>query len=71
MGVSGQRHAPTVLYPLGKGPRYPLDRRLVGLGAGLDTEARSEVLKRWGAPRGALSVLGGGGDLFTRDIYFK
>jgi hypothetical protein len=30
MGVSGQRHAPVALYPLGKDPRYPLDRRLGG-----------------------------------------
>jgi hypothetical protein len=30
MGVSGQRHAPAALYPLGKGPRYRLDRRLGG-----------------------------------------
>jgi hypothetical protein len=30
MGVSGQRHAPAALYPRGKGPRYPLDRRLGG-----------------------------------------
>jgi hypothetical protein len=30
IGVSGQHHAPAALYPLGKGPRYPLDRRLGG-----------------------------------------
>jgi hypothetical protein len=35
MGVSGQRHASTALYPREEDPRYPLDRRL-----GLDTEAR-------------------------------
>jgi hypothetical protein len=29
-GVSGQRHAPAMLYPQGKDPRYPLDRRLGG-----------------------------------------
>jgi hypothetical protein len=29
-GVSGQHHAPAALYPRGKGPRYPLDRRLGG-----------------------------------------
>jgi hypothetical protein len=29
-GVCGQRHAPAALYPRGKGPRYPLDRRLGG-----------------------------------------
>jgi hypothetical protein len=28
--VSGQGHALAVLYPLGKDPRYPLDRRLGG-----------------------------------------
>jgi hypothetical protein len=28
MGVSGQRHAPAALYPWGKDPRHPLDRRL-------------------------------------------
>jgi hypothetical protein len=27
MGVSGQRHAPAALYPLGKDTRYPLERR--------------------------------------------
>jgi hypothetical protein len=30
LDVSGQLHAPTAL-TLGKGPQYPLDRRLVGL----------------------------------------
>jgi hypothetical protein len=30
MVVSGQRHAPAALYPRGKDPRYPLDRRLGG-----------------------------------------
>jgi hypothetical protein len=30
MGVSGQRHAPAVLYPRGKDLRYPLNRRLGG-----------------------------------------
>jgi hypothetical protein len=30
MGVSGQRHAPAALYPRGKDPWYPLDRRLGG-----------------------------------------
>jgi hypothetical protein len=29
-GVSGQRHAPAALYPRGKDPRYPLDRKLGG-----------------------------------------
>jgi hypothetical protein len=29
-GVSGQRHASAMLYPWGKDPRYPLDRRLGG-----------------------------------------
>jgi hypothetical protein len=29
-GVSGQHHASATLYPRGKGPRYPLDRRLGG-----------------------------------------
>jgi hypothetical protein len=28
MGVSGQRHAPAALYPRGKNPRYPFDRKL-------------------------------------------
>jgi hypothetical protein len=30
MGLNGQRHAPAALYPQGKDPRYPLDRRLDG-----------------------------------------
>jgi hypothetical protein len=29
-GVSGQRHASVALYPRGKDPRYPLDRKLGG-----------------------------------------
>jgi hypothetical protein len=29
-GVSGQCHASAALYPQGKDPRYPLDRRLGG-----------------------------------------
>jgi hypothetical protein len=29
-GVSGQRHTPAALYPRGRTPRYPLDRRLDG-----------------------------------------
>jgi hypothetical protein len=29
-GVSGQRHAPAMLYRRGKDPRYPLDGRLGG-----------------------------------------
>jgi hypothetical protein len=44
MGVSGQRHAPAAPYPRGKDRRYPLDRRLGGLRAGLDTEARGKIL---------------------------
>jgi hypothetical protein len=44
MGVSGQRHALAVLYPRGKDPRYPLDRRLVGPRASLDAEARRKIL---------------------------
>jgi hypothetical protein len=31
MGVSGQFHVPAALYPRGKDPRYPLDRRLGAL----------------------------------------
>jgi hypothetical protein len=44
MRVSGQRHAPAALYPRGKDPRYPLDRRLGGPRAGLDAEARRKIL---------------------------
>jgi hypothetical protein len=44
MGVSGQRHAPAALYPLGKNPRYPLNRRLGGPRAGLDAGARRKIL---------------------------
>jgi hypothetical protein len=29
-GVSGQRHAPAALYPMGKDRLYPLNRRLGG-----------------------------------------
>jgi hypothetical protein len=49
MRVSGQRHAPAALYPRGKDPRYPLDRRLgggwVGLRAGLDARTRRKILR--------------------------
>jgi hypothetical protein len=31
MGVSGQLHALSALYPRGKGPRYPLNMRLGGM----------------------------------------
>jgi hypothetical protein len=46
MGVSGQRHAPAALYPRGKDPRYPLDRRLGGTQSrsGLDAGARRKIL---------------------------
>jgi hypothetical protein len=30
LGASGQHHAPAALYPRGKDPRYPLERRLGG-----------------------------------------
>jgi hypothetical protein len=30
MGVNGQRHVPTALYPQGKDTQYPLDSRLGG-----------------------------------------
>jgi hypothetical protein len=40
MGVSGQRHSPTALYPRGKDPRYPLYRRLDGP---QDTEASGTI----------------------------
>jgi hypothetical protein len=43
-GVSGQRHAPVLSLPTEKDHRYPLDRRLVGLRAGLDTEARIKII---------------------------
>jgi hypothetical protein len=42
-GVSGQRHAPSALYPRGKDLRYPLDRRQGGSRAGLDTEVRGKI----------------------------
>jgi hypothetical protein len=44
MGVSGKRHDPGALYPQGEEPRYPLDRRLVGIRAGLDTKVREKIL---------------------------
>jgi hypothetical protein len=48
MGVSGQRHTSATLYPRGKDPLYPLNRRLVGLRAGLDTEARGKTFASTG-----------------------
>jgi hypothetical protein len=44
MGLSGQRHAPAALYPRGKDPRYPLDRKLGGPQSRLDAEARRKIL---------------------------
>jgi hypothetical protein len=44
MGLCGQRHAPAALYLRRKDPLYPLDRRLGGLRAGLDAEARRKIL---------------------------
>jgi len=46
-GVSGQRHAPAALYSKGKDRRYPLDRKLGGLKAGLDKKALPEIEPRW------------------------
>jgi hypothetical protein len=43
-GVSGQYRALAMLYLRGNDPRYPLDRRLGGPRAGLDTEARGKIL---------------------------
>jgi hypothetical protein len=36
MGVSGQHQAPATIYPRGKDPQYPFDRRLGG--PNLDSE---------------------------------
>jgi hypothetical protein len=44
MGVSGQCHAPATLYPQGKNPWYPLDKRLDGPRPGLDAEAGGKIL---------------------------
>jgi hypothetical protein len=45
MGVSCQHRAPATIFSPGKEPQYPLDRRLGGvLRAGLDTEARGNIL---------------------------
>jgi hypothetical protein len=46
--------------PPEKDPRYQ-----VGLRAGLDTEARAEVLKLLGAPRGRCWSCGGGHDFIV------
>jgi hypothetical protein len=43
-GVSGQRYAPAALYPQQRTPGTLGIRGLVGLRAGLDTEARRKVL---------------------------
>jgi hypothetical protein len=42
-GVNGQRHALAALYPLGKDPRFPLDRRLGGPQS-QDAGARRKIL---------------------------
>jgi hypothetical protein len=50
MGVSGQRHAPAVLYPRGKDPGTHFTGGWVGPRAGLDTEARGKILCRGSNP---------------------
>jgi hypothetical protein len=42
--VSGQRHAPSVLYPLERTPGTHCTGGWVGPRAGLDTEARGKIL---------------------------
>jgi hypothetical protein len=44
MGVSGQRHAPAALYPLGKSPGTHWIGGWVGLRAGLDAGAGRKIL---------------------------
>jgi hypothetical protein len=44
MGVSGQRHAPTALYPRERTPGTHWTGGWVGPRAGLDTEAREKIL---------------------------
>jgi hypothetical protein len=44
MGVSGQRHAPTALLSLGKGPPVPIVQEAGWARAGLDTEVRGKIL---------------------------
>jgi hypothetical protein len=48
------RHVPAALYPWGKNPRYPLDRRLAGLRAGLDTKAREKYFASAGDRKTAM-----------------
>jgi hypothetical protein len=43
MGVSGQCHAPAALYPWGKDPGTHYTGGWVGLGTGLDAEARGKI----------------------------
>jgi hypothetical protein len=42
-GVTGQRHAPVALYPLGKDPGTHCTEGWVGPRAGLDTETRGKI----------------------------
>jgi hypothetical protein len=51
MGVSGQRHVPVALYPGEWTPSTHWIGGWVSFRAGLDTEARAEVPKLWGALR--------------------
>jgi hypothetical protein len=44
MGVSGQRHAPAVLYPVERTPGTHCTGDWVGPRASLDTEARGKIL---------------------------
>jgi hypothetical protein len=44
MGVSGQRHAPAAIYPLGKYPCTHSTGGWVGPRAGLDTEITGKII---------------------------
>jgi hypothetical protein len=50
MEVSGKRHVPAALYPWERAPGTQWIGDWVDLRAGLDTEARAQVRKLWGAP---------------------
>jgi hypothetical protein len=64
-GVSGQRHAPSVLYPREKDPRYPLDRRV----SGLQTRSGHRGYKKNPLPLPGIGPRSPGGPVHSQTLY--
>jgi hypothetical protein len=68
MEVNGKRHVPAALYPWERALGTQWIGDWVDLRAGLNTEARAQVRKLWGA---LLVLWGGSGRLYAWNIYFQ